>query len=309
VTLIVSITKFTKGAWVPIVVVPLLILLFKAIKRHYVTVSEGLEIEPADLPAPPARHTFVVLVGRVHRGVVDAIQYAQALRPDHVTALHIADEVDDHEQVQADWLRYGFDVPLEIVDSPYRELSAPVLRYLDRLEARWETDRLTVVIPEFVVGVKSVTNILHGQNGLALKLALLDRPNTAVTSVPFHLRNATLPRARSRVVPLEQLDQRRRTTRVAAAGDGVATRPIAGLPLRVPITFTGEVVAARVVPREGSPWLELTVDDGTGHVIATFTGRQRIIGLEPGRLVALEGVAREERGRLLMLNPLYTLLP
>jgi amino acid transporter len=187
VALIVGITKFTIGAWVPIVVVPLVIVLLKTIKRHYVAVAEALEITPAQVPPAPARHTFVVLVSRVHKGVVEALNYAHSLRPDHLVALHISEEEGAHEAIHAQWSEFGFDVPLEIIDSPYRELVAPVERYLDELDARWDNDRITVVIPEFVVGLRKASNILHGQSALGLKLALLDRPNTVVTSVPFHV--------------------------------------------------------------------------------------------------------------------------
>ena len=187
VAMIVAVTKFRAGAWVPVIVVPAIVLLLKAIKRHYVSVARALVITPADVPAEPARHTFVVLVSKVHKGVVEALNYAHSLRPDHLTALHIADEEGEHEAIRRQWEEFGFDVPLEIIDSQYRELVAPVERFLDELQDRWGSDRITVVIPEFVVGIKSVTNVLHGQSALGLKLALLDRPNTIVTSVPFHV--------------------------------------------------------------------------------------------------------------------------
>ncbi|MCU1485767.1 MAG: amino acid/polyamine/organocation transporter, superfamily [Actinomycetia bacterium] len=188
VAMIVGITKFTIGAWVPIVVVPLVIVLLKTIKKHYVSVAVALEITPDQVPPKPARHTFVVLVSRVHKGVVEALNYAESLRPDHLIALHISsDEEGGHEAIHRQWAEFGFTVPLEIIDSPYRALVEPVERYLDELDARWDNDRITVVIPEFVVGLRSASNILHGQSALGLKLALLDRPNTIVTSVPFHV--------------------------------------------------------------------------------------------------------------------------
>ena len=320
VMLIVAVTKFTKGAWVPIVVVPLVIALFKAINRHYRSVSQGIEITPEQVPPAPAQHTFVVLVGRVHRGVAEAIQYARSLRPDHVVALHIADEAVNHEDVERDWERFGFKIPLDIVDSPYRELTAPVNRYLDRLEARWSTDKLTVVIPEFVLGVRSITNVLHGQNGLALKLSLLGRPNTAVLSVPFHVgtprRNGaravegTPGPARNKLplaAPSEALDRARRAKRVAAIAPDDPR--IDSLPVRRRVRFVGEVTSVRVVPRADTKWLELTVDDGSGSIIAMYTGRRSIPGVRPGSVIEFEGVPRDERGRRVLLNPLYTLRP
>jgi amino acid transporter len=332
VTIIVATTKFKGGAWVPIVVVPLIVLLFKTIRRHYDTIGAALVIEPGDVPAPPTRHAFVVLVSRVHTGVVEALQYATSLRPDHISALHIAEEPADHLRVQHDWERFGFDVPLDIVDSPYRELVEPVERYLDQLEKRSGSDRITVVIPEFVVGVRSASNLLHGQQALSLKLALLGRPRTAVLSVPFHVGMspaakvavavgtsgsgstpaATVPAVggelrRTRLTAsTEELHRAHLVTRFAQREDG-STR-IGEIPLRRPVRVAGEVTASRVVPRAGSPWLELTLDDGTGLVKVVFTGRRRIAGIESGRALTVEGVAREEHDGKVMLNPVYTLL-
>jgi len=186
VTLIVGITKFTIGAWVPIVVVPLIIVMFKAIKRHYSSLAGALTLTPEEVRRHDLHHTVVVLVGRVHKGVVVALNYARSMRPDHLLALYVATDEDEQQEMQSEWRRFGFDAPLEIVHSRYRDLVAPVEAYLDELDQRWNNDVITIVIPEFVVGTRSLANLLHGQSALALKLALIDRPNTVVTSVPFH---------------------------------------------------------------------------------------------------------------------------
>jgi len=194
VALIVGVTKFTIGAWVPIVVVPAIIFVFKAIKRHYDTLSVALALAPEEVRRHDLHHTVVVLVGRVHKGVVVALNYARSMRPDHLIALNVATDEREQQEMQDEWKRFGFDVPLEIVHSRYRDLVAPVESYLDELDERWKNDTITIVIPEFVVGTKSLANLLHGQSALALKLALIDRPNTVVTSVPFH---PTVPAAGS----------------------------------------------------------------------------------------------------------------
>ncbi len=186
VTLIVGITKFTIGAWVPIVVVPAIILVFKAIKRHYSALSVALALTPEEVRRHDLNHTVVVLVGRVHKGVVVALNYARSMRPDHLLALYVATDDDEQAHMLEEWRRFGFDVNLEIVHSRYRDLVAPVEAYLDELDERWRSDTTTIVIPEFVVGTHSLANLLHGQSALALKLALIDRPKTVVTSVPFH---------------------------------------------------------------------------------------------------------------------------
>jgi amino acid transporter len=335
VALVVATTKFTDGAYLPIFVVPAIIWMFKSIKRHYATIGDALHIEPGDVPLQPDRHTFVVLVSRVHRGVIEAINYARSLRPDHIAALHISDGAADHAAIHEEWERFGFDVPLDIVDSPYRELVEPVEAYLDALDRRWSTDRITVVIPEFVVGVRSLSNVLHGQAALGLKLALLDRPNTIVTSVPFHVAeghppaDADLPTTAEPAMPKD-----RERPAVTAAADRAPRRPgltasteelerarlakrfggvqgstaIMEATERQPMRVAGEITASRVVPRAGSPSLEITVSDGSGAVVAVYTGRRRILGLDPGRGVVLEGVARRENDQLVLVNPAYTLL-
>ncbi len=188
VTLIVAITKFTIGAWVPIVVVPLIILLFTAIHRHYDHVERELEITPDEVPRAPQNHTVVVLVNRVHRGVVNALQYARALRPNHLTALYISYEEGDDEEILEQWREFGFETPLEVMHSPYRELNPTVEAYLDEIDQRWHDDTVTVIIPEYVAGgLFSPTQLLHNQSAASLKVALLFRPRTVVTSVPYHV--------------------------------------------------------------------------------------------------------------------------
>ena len=185
VLLIVGGTKFTSGAWVPVVVIPLIVLLFKAIKRHYRTVSEGLRVTP-DYRPRTMNHTVVILVSAVHRGVLEALAYARSLAPNHLLAVSVVSDEDEQERLEKQWSEFAIDVPLEIVYSPYRELTGPVLRYVDELDARWDNDVITVVLPEFVVR-HWWGNLLHNQSALILKGRLLFRKGTVVTSVPYHL--------------------------------------------------------------------------------------------------------------------------
>ena len=188
VLLIVAVTKFAVGAWLPIVVVPAIIVLFVAIKRHYARVGRTIAISPGEVRPQPMNHTIVVLVSKVHRGVVNALQYAQSLRPNHLTALYVAYDDHDREAMEKQWRDFDFEVPLEIVSSPYRELVDVVRRYLDEVDGRSDNGTITVVIPEFVAGrLLSPTQLLHNQSAAALKLALLFRKRTVVTSVPYHV--------------------------------------------------------------------------------------------------------------------------
>jgi amino acid transporter len=189
VLLIVAGTKFTSGAWLPIVVVPLIIALFSGIKRHYDRVAGVLEVQPSQVRHEHINHTVVVLVGRIHRGVLKALDYARSLRPQHLVAVYVSFEDEDREELEEQWRAFDIDIPLEIVYSPYRELVGPIERYIDELDERWDNDTVTVVIPEFVVG-KWWEHVLHNQSALFLKGKLLFREGTVVTSVPYHVPTA-----------------------------------------------------------------------------------------------------------------------
>jgi amino acid transporter len=187
VTLIIAITKFGQGAWVPIVVIPIIVALFKAIKHHYSSVAAGLSV-PLDYKPRRMNHTVVVLVGGVHRGVLEALAYAKSLSPNRLLAVTIVSDDDEQERIEQAWSDRRIDVPLEIVHSPYRELTRPVLRFIDELDARHDNDIITVVLPEFVVG-NWWSQLLHNQSALFLKGRLLFRKGTVVTSVPYHLED------------------------------------------------------------------------------------------------------------------------
>ena len=185
VTLIVASTKFTSGAWVPLVLIPMIVLLFKTIKKHYVTVAKGLRVGP-DYKPRRMNHTVVVLVGTLHRGTLEALAYAKSLAPNHLVAVTIVADEQEQERIEKAWAERRLDIPLEIVHSPYRELVRPVMRFVDELDARYENDILTVVLPEFVV-TSWWGHLLHNQSALLLKGRLLFRQGTVVTSVPYHI--------------------------------------------------------------------------------------------------------------------------
>jgi len=170
---------------VSILVVLIVIAMFRAIHGHYKHVSEALEVAP-DFKPRRMNHTMVVLVGSVHRGVLEALAYARSLSPNRLIAVSVVSDEQEEERIEKEWAERNIDVPLEIVHSPYRELTRPVLRFIDELDARYENDIVTVVIPEFVVS-SWWGHVLHNQSALILKGRLLFRKGTVVTSVPYHL--------------------------------------------------------------------------------------------------------------------------
>jgi amino acid transporter len=185
VTLVVVISKFTIGAWIPAVVIPIIVVLLKSVKRHYVRVGARLAV-PTEYKPRRHTHTVVVPVSGVHQGVLAALTYARSLAPDRLRAVHVVSDADEAERMERLWEHYNLDIELHTLYSPYRELTGPVLAYLDELDQEYADDIITVVLPEFVL-TKWYQQVLHNQSALLLKARLLFRPNTVVTSVPFHL--------------------------------------------------------------------------------------------------------------------------
>jgi hypothetical protein len=186
VLLVVVISKFAIGAWIPAIIIPAIVVLLEGVKRHYDRVEAALEMGHDGYRSRHHTHTVVVLVGRVHRASLAAISYARSLAPDRLIALSVAADPEDAERLQEQWDRYGIPVPLHIQSSPYRELTGPVIKYLDELDAEYDNDVITVVLPEFVL-TKWWEQLLHNQSALLLKGRLLFRRNTVVVSVPYHI--------------------------------------------------------------------------------------------------------------------------
>jgi len=190
VLMIVVVSKFTIGAWVPVVLIPAIAWVLTRVKRHYDRVNAALQV-PEGYRARRHTHTVVVLVGSVHRATLAAIAYAKSLAPDRLVALTVAAEPEEAEHVQRQWEEFGVDVPLRVLSSPYRELSGPVLAELDDLDAQFDNDIITVILPEFVL-TKWWEQLLHNQSALVLKARLLFRRNTVVVSVPYHIDGASV---------------------------------------------------------------------------------------------------------------------
>lgn len=184
VLVVVVVSKFGEGAWIPTVIIPLIVVAFRTIHRHYERLGRAIALPPS-AEAVALRHTVVVLVGRLHRGVPVAVAYAKSLHPEHMVAVTVATEDVDPAAVRAEWDAHRLEMPLEVIESPYRDLAEPVLRFLDELDARWSDDTITVIIPEVVVH-RWYQHLLHNQSALVLKSRLHYRENTVVTSVPWH---------------------------------------------------------------------------------------------------------------------------
>ncbi len=181
---IVVVSKFTEGAFIPALLIPMMVAGFIAIGKHYGMGRRAMMIEPG-YRAPRESHTMVVLVGAVNKGVLHALQYARSLNPDRIVAVTVISGPEDEARIREQWARFQIPIDLQVVESPYRELTRPILEFIDSLDADHEGDIITVVIPEFVTSWR--TQWLHNGTAFALKARLLYRPHTAVVSIPIHV--------------------------------------------------------------------------------------------------------------------------
>lgn len=185
VALVVVSTKFADGAWIPTVIIPFLMFIFLGINRHYKHVRSFLMVD-TNYTAPFHTHFVIVLVESVNQGVLQALKYAQSLRPDRLIALSVIQTPEDGVKLTEQWATYRLDVELDLVLSEFRDLTEPILRRINELDDEDSDDLITVVIPEFVTSIRS--QWLHNQSALAIKARLLYRPNTVVTSVPILIK-------------------------------------------------------------------------------------------------------------------------
>jgi amino acid transporter len=190
VLVVVLFSKFTHGAWIVVLAMPALFLLMKGISRHYGSVAAELEPEPLGVMTPARVHA-VVLVSRLHKPTLRALAYAKATRPDSLTALTVATSTEEVRALQAQWADRGIPVPLTVLDSPYRDITGPVLDYVQQLRESGPRDVVVVYLPEYVVG-RWWEHVLHNQSALRLKARLLFQRGVMVTSVPWQLESSRL---------------------------------------------------------------------------------------------------------------------
>ena len=188
VLVIILITKFTHGAWLVVLVMPILFGLMRAIHRHYSNVS-GQLVPDVDARMLPSKVHAIVLVSKVHKPTLRALSFARATRPDVLTALTV--NVDDEEtrRLQADWQRYYLPVPLTVIESPFRDVTRPVVDYVKDIRRESPREIVVVFVPQYVVG-HWWENVLHNQSALRLRARLQFQPGVMITSVPFQLASS-----------------------------------------------------------------------------------------------------------------------
>ncbi|CAB5030535.1 unannotated protein [freshwater metagenome] len=189
VLVIVLATKFTKGAWIVVVAMPLIFLLMRAIRKHYDRVAAELVTTDEDKITLPTRVHALVLVSKIHKPTLRALAYARATRPSVLEAITVNVDPDETRSLEEEWERRAIPVTLKVLDSPYREITRPIIDYVKRLRSDNPNDVVTVYVPEYVVG-HWWEQILHNQSALRLKSRLLFMPGVMMTSVPWQLESS-----------------------------------------------------------------------------------------------------------------------
>jgi amino acid transporter len=190
VTLVIASTKFVHGAWLVVILIPLLIALLYGIHSHYVRL-EGMRRAETPLLPEEVHVRFVVPIADLNVPARQALAYARALVPDdqHVIAVHVTDDAEEAAELQSQWHTWQPGIQLVIIESPYRSLAGPLLAYIDALQETHPKDTVTVVLPEYVPS-HWWEHLLHNQTALRLKAALLFHPGVVVTNVPYHVSQA-----------------------------------------------------------------------------------------------------------------------
>ncbi|MGW7328161.1 APC family permease [Streptomyces sp. NPDC054840] len=191
VLIIVLATKFTQGAWLAVLAALVLWVMMRGIRHHYDSTAAELAVtDPRAEMAPPPRVIAIVLVSTIHKPTLRALAYARAMRADRLEALTVAVDRASAGALQRQWDEYGIETPLKVIDSPYREITRPVVEYVRDIRRDSPRDIVSVFIPEYVVG-HWWENLLHNQSALWLKSRLLFTPGVMVTSVPWQLTSST----------------------------------------------------------------------------------------------------------------------
>ncbi len=185
VALVFAVTKFRDGAWIVLILIPTLVVVFYRIQHHYRELAAHLSLERYGTPSRIARHRVIMPISGVHRGTLAALRYARSISDD-ITAVHVSSDPAEAEILRRKWESWGEGVRLVILDSPYRLLVEPLLGYIEEIAAqRQPNEAITIVVPQFVPR-RWWHNLLHAQAAVILRLLLLSKPEIIVTDVPYH---------------------------------------------------------------------------------------------------------------------------
>jgi amino acid transporter len=315
VVLIFAITEFTKGAWVVVVVMPILIYGLMKTNAQYraedAVLAEGVALVACEAPVL-RHHTAIVLVDRIDLATARAIQYARNLSPDELYAVHFNVDNRRAEAIMRRWRDLGLSrLPLEVIEVADRRLSRAAAEVVSRAAADGQTE-VSVMIPTRAYR-RSWALLLHGKNANRLIRVLGQIPHVNATMVPFNVADLAESQ-RALLKHPEALLREHRSERAAPAGGSrfaavPGTTPIAQLSHRQSTKVAGRIRSVRVQAGSDAPALECTLTDASGgEVMIVFLGRKDVPGIRTGTQIVLSGMVGERRGHLAILNPIYEIL-
>ncbi|HEX6786728.1 MAG TPA: amino acid permease, partial [Acidimicrobiales bacterium] len=316
VLVIIGVTKFMHGAWVIIVLVPVMVAALVRLNRQYEAEAAELEEDAPRAAAEPVlrRHVVLIIVDELNLAAARALQYARTLTPDELRAVHFDLDPIRTEDLAAAWSRLGLSrVTLEIRELPDRRLNRAVLQLVAGELVQGDTE-VSVLLPR-IHHPRTWHRILHDRTADSIAETLTDLPHCNVTIVPYHLRAGASRRHVELLPPVPAAPRsgngqgaERRGAATLPVPQVAGSTPIAEVEARRKAQVTGRVVAVRVQPWGGAATLEATLSDGTGQVTIVFLGRRHVGGVKPGALMTAEGVLSTHGNRVAMLNPVYEFL-
>ena len=330
-----AIVKFTEGAWVIVIIFPALVFLLIRLNREYRMEAEVLDNigdrrTAGVAPRQPnySRRVVLIFVDSVDLATFAAIRYARGLRPTTMRAVHFVIDSAQAEKLRENWVRFGQDTPLEMIDTPDRRLLRAAKELVSH-EAAQKGTNVTVVLPRRSFS-PLIGRLLHDRTADKIAAVVSQVPNSAATIIPFdvesrvqwlHARQATRVRGNgAREEPAGSVRTKEKSSATGAAAglhdrpaapppappDGVT--PIGALGAPGKVTVEGRVRAVEIRPVEQNCVFEATIADGTGSLTAMFYGRPHIPGVEPGARLRLDGKVSMREGGPAMVNPAYQLL-
>jgi amino acid transporter len=337
VVLIFAVAKFREGAWLIVVVGPLLYFGLIRLHAEYAREEEALETGVAEASEAPMlrRHVVIVLVDRLDMATVRALQYARTLVPDDLRAVHFDIDTKAARELEEEWSRTGLRVPLDIIECPDRRLGRAAIELVAETTLDGDTE-CTVLLPRRAFA-RVWQRFLHDRTADKIAAVIGQVPHVSATIVPYNVGGRYAERVRTYGLSVQRARRLgrgggaggrtaggegagregggdgRRPRRVLAADQTLAQRagatsPIAAVRSRQRVRVAGRVRSVRVQPRAGTQNLECVLSDGTGGLLLVFQGRPKIAGIEPGARLVAEGMVGTWGRRPAMLNPSFELV-
>ncbi|MDX6207900.1 MAG: hypothetical protein QOE24_291 [Frankiales bacterium] len=324
VVVIFAITKFTEGAWLVLLIFPVMVAGLLRLRRQYAREAEALASAPQLTSQPHfSRHVVLVLIDSVDLAVLRAVRYARSLRPYDVRAVHFVVDAEQARRVEAAWeAQPGLDLGLDLIECPDRRVSRAALELAARVTEDGST-QVTLLLPRRTYS-PLLGRLLHDRTADEIAEVVSRLPHAAATIVPFDVVHPLIEHTHGTVIDTIHTDTAaavvpaqpaapavpagagRANVSCEPAPDGVT--PLGEVTWRERATVQGKVRTVSVTPISGVPALRAELCDATGGIVLMFYGRRRILGIEPGATLRVEGMVGSDGNRLAIRNPLYELV-